>query len=91
MNSQLANRREIRVRPIIRYIVTDYDQRRSSALGEFPSVATANLVATAVAHRASALDNLPIDVELCRPLRIEAIRGPEQPRPAVRYELREEA
>jgi hypothetical protein len=82
-----SNHREIRVRPIVRYVVTDYRRQTSTALGEYASVVSANLVASALAYQARSLASEPVELELSRSLRIETIRGPSAPRPTVRYEL----
>ncbi len=86
---------EIRCRPIVRYIVTDYEivgnSRKSISIGEFAAAGAANRVASAIA-RAARLDNAgEVLFEPVRPLRIDVMRGPGNPRAATYYELREAA
>jgi hypothetical protein len=59
-----VSKREIRVRPVVRYIITDYAEearrpngpaRGSITLGEYPSASDANTVAAAVHLAARAL------------------------------------
>lgn len=93
MSSQPNNQREIRVRPVVRYVLTQYDTaaRGPVTMGEFDNAVAANVLAGALAHQARAVSQSPVEIELCRPLRIDVIRGAGQPRPAVRYELRDHA
>ncbi len=87
--------REIRVRPIVRYALTDYsvdgDIRRSVPLGEYDNVASANRVGAALAFEARVRDQATATFEPARALRIDAVRAPASPHPAVRWELREVA
>lgn len=86
--------REIRVRPVVRYVVTEYHHaddpsgKRNSgsvAFGEFENVHMANTVAAAMHAQAPSGTVL----EPARPLRIEWLRGPGEPKEAIRWELRD--
>jgi hypothetical protein len=84
---------EIRCKPVVRYVVSDYEvvgnTRKSISIGEFAAAGAANRVASAIA-RAARLDNDgDVLFEPVRPLRIDVMRGPGNPRPATYYELRE--
>lgn len=87
--------REIRVRPVVRYVVTDFQcdedcgDQKSIAMGEFDNVDYANVVAyalaTSVGHEFGP-DAVPI-VETARKLRIDWLRGPGEPKEAIRWDL----
>ena len=83
--------REIRVRPVVRYIVTDfscdddYGSQSSTQFGVFDNVESANTVAYALA----ADEPAKIVVEPARKLRIDWLRGPGEPQEAIRWELTE--
>jgi hypothetical protein len=88
--------REIRVRPVVRYIVTDftcdddYGNQRSIPFGEFDNVDRANTVAHALAEVETIADGfLDIVVEPARKLRIDWLRGPGEPKEAIHWELSE--
>lgn len=88
--------REIRVRPVVRYIVTDftcdedYGNQKSIPFGEFDNVDRANVVAYAMAEaEATANGTAMAIVEPARKLRIDWIRGPDEPQEAIRWELSE--
>ena len=88
--------REIRVRPVVRYIVTDFScdddfrNHKSVEFGEFDNVNRANVVAFALAEAEGAANGSPEPlVEPARGLRIEWIRGPGEPKEAIYWELRE--
>jgi hypothetical protein len=88
--------REIRVRPVVRYIVTDFttddDHRNQKSIefGEFDNVDRANVVAYAMAEAEAAVNGSPMAiVEPARKLRIDWLRGPGEPREAIRWELSE--
>jgi hypothetical protein len=89
--------REIRVRPVVRYLVTEYldagDQYRrgTTQLGEFENVSSANRLASALAYQSRLQDEAETVFEPARSLRIEVERGRGQPRPPVTYLLREVA
>jgi hypothetical protein len=90
--------REIRVRPVVRYIVTDftcdddYGNQRSIPFGEFDNVDRANVVAYALAEaEAAANGTKETVVEPARKLRIDWLRGPGEPKEAIRWELTEVA
>lgn len=87
---------EIRVRPVVRYIVTsftaddDYRNQKSIEFGEFDNVDRANVVAYAMAEADKAINpGFPTIVEPARKLRIDWLRGPGEPKEAIRWELRE--
>lgn len=91
--------REIRVRPVVRYVLTDfqcdenYGNQKSIALGEFENVDYANVVAYALATSAGrefGPDAVPV-VEPARKLRIDWLRGPGEPQEAIRWVLSEVA
>lgn len=90
----MSNYREIRVRPVVRYVVTDfscdenYDNQRSVPFGEFDNVERANAVAAALANIAES-GGSQIVLETARKLRIDWTRGPGEPREAIRWELSE--
>lgn len=88
--------REIRVRPVVRYIVTDftcdddYGNQKSIAFGEFDNVDRANVVAYALAEVEAAANGCKeAIVEPARKLRIDWLRGPGEPKEAIRWELSE--
>lgn len=95
--------REVRVRPVVRYIVTLFERiedvespdgrQHSQALGEFDSVEPANGVAAALYRDYLASEpNEPDRVtvyEPARKLRIDWIRGPGEPQENIRWELSE--
>jgi hypothetical protein len=92
----MSSYREIRVRPVVRYVVTDftcdedYKNQRSIPYGEFDNVDRANAVAHALAEAETIADGfLDIVVEPARKLRIDWLRGPGEPREAIRWELSE--
>ena len=81
--------REIRVRPVVRYIVTEYhqDEKSSGCEGvsaEFSNVRDANKVAEMLI---GARDN--VVYEPARELRIDWVRGPDEPKEAIRWVLSE--
>jgi hypothetical protein len=88
--------REIRVRPVVRYVVTDftcdddYGNHRSIPFGEFDNVDRANVVAYALAEaEAAANGSKEAVVEPARKLRIDWIRGSGEPKEHIRWELSE--
>lgn len=94
--------REIRVRPIVRYVVTLFEQwddeigaqkQESQPLGEFANVDSANLVGAALSRdfsREQETDPTRKTVfEPARKLRIDWIRGPGEPQETIRWELSE--
>jgi hypothetical protein len=88
--------REIRVRPVVRYVVTDFEcndeftAQSSTSLGSiFENVESANRVAKLLAADAMAHGDQHIVYEPARALRIEWLRGPGEPQEAIRWELRE--
>jgi len=85
--------REIRVRPVVRYVITEFlddeSRRGSSQIGEFNSASVANAIGDALAYRSRMLEKSHVTFEPTRPLRIDAIRGEGKPRPSVEYRLRE--
>lgn len=90
--------REIRVRPVVRYVVTDftcdddYGSQKSVPFGEFDNVDRANVVAYALAEAEAAANGTPMCVvEPARKLRIDWLRGPGEPKEAIRWELTEVA
>lgn len=91
----MSDYREIRVRPVVRYIVTDfscddeYQNQKSIEFGEFDNVERANLVAYSLGTRASA-DISSVVVEPARKLKIGWLRGPGEPQEAIRWELIDE-
>ncbi len=85
----MANYREIRVRPVVRYIVTDYQRDddslqppQSQAYGEFDNVGAANCVGQALATATPGAI-----FESARMLRIHWLRGPGEPQQNIRWEL----
>lgn len=95
----MSEYREIRVRPVVRYIVTDYRSEvtadgkstsSSEGCGEFPSAEAANKVGFALWHMAqgecSDLGNMPV-FEPSRNLRLEWDRPPGAPQHAIRWTL----
>lgn len=86
--------REIRVRPVVRYIVTDFTadndfrDQKSIEFGEFDNVDRANVVAHALADAALKEGPKPV-VETARKLRIDWLRGPGEPKESIRWELGE--
>jgi hypothetical protein len=94
MEKLRVNRRQIRVRPIVRYAITDYAAPTGGPLwiGEFANADAANRVAQALAYQLRGTDpDTPIFLEAARQLRIDVQQGPAHPRPTVRYVLSEEA
>lgn len=88
--------REIRVRPVVRYIVTDftcdddYKNQKSIPFGQFDNVDRANVVAYALAEaEAAANGSKEVVVEPARKLRIDWLRGPGEPQENIRWELSE--
>lgn len=93
--------REVRVRPVVRYIVTLFEQvsdegvldgQNSQSLGEFANVDSANLVAAALYrdYMTEARKSNRVTVyEPARKLRIDWIRGPGEPQENIRWELSE--
>lgn len=83
--------REIRVRPVVRYIITDYtsdeqaNAHSSVGLGMFDNAETANQVARAVANE----EGEDVVFEPARQLKIDWLRGPGEPKDAIRWELSE--
>ena len=89
----MFNRRQIRVRPIVRYAITDYAAPSGGPLwvGEFASASAANRVAQAIAYQLRGTDpDSAVYLEAARQLRIDVEHGPDHPRPTVRYVLHEE-
>jgi hypothetical protein len=90
---RLPTTHEIRVRPVVRYVISHFTEdaarrnetppKRSIAMGEYASCDTANRVAAAVAFAAGASGDRVVPFEPVPPLRIE--RG------ATGWLLREEA
>lgn len=92
--------REVRVRPVVRYIVTffemdDDDQnvgQQSIQYGIFDNVDQANIVGEAVAMRENRLDKNAVSevvFEPARRLKIDWLRGPGESKEAIRWELSE--
>lgn len=95
--------REVRVRPVVRYVVTLFERiedeispdgrQHSIALGEFDDVSAANLVGAALWRdftRETETDPSRVTVfEPARKLRIDWLRGPGEPQEAIRWELSE--
>lgn len=88
---------EIRVRPVVRYIVTEYksddelNTASSASLGEFENVRNANRVGQILAETLSAQyesEGGRVVFEPARSLRIEWLRAPNDS--TTRWELREE-
>lgn len=85
--------REIRVNPVVRYVVTDWLEGRGARdVGEFASAELANQYA---ADRCFALRvrdaQSGVSLDPARQLRIDTIRAPGSPKPPTRWELREVA
>jgi len=86
---------EIRVRPVVRYVLTDFtasdDMREQSsvALGTFDNAALANRVGDAVVGDLRRHTDQPIVFEPARQLKIHWLRGPDEPKEAIRWELEE--
>lgn len=96
--------REVRVRPVVRYIVTLFERiedgispdgrQHSQALGEFDNVNSANNVAAALFRDFNAHET-PDDPERitvyepARKLHIDWSRGPGEPQEAIRWVLSE--
>lgn len=96
----MSHYREVRVRPVVRYVVTYFEMeedgasvgRSSVAYGTFDNVRQANIVGEAIANRENSLDkNAVRDVvfEPARGLKINWLRGPGEPQEAIRWELTE--
>lgn len=89
--------REIWVRPVVRYLVTEYVDdgeqryRGTTEVGEFQSVAVANRLASALAYQSRLRDEAETRFEPARGLRVEIVRGQGKPRPPVTYVLKEVA
>lgn len=96
--------REIRVRPVVRYVVTLFERieddispdgrQHSQALGEFDDVSAANLVGAALwrdyrHHEANEASDRVTVYEPARKLRIDWLRGPGEPQENIRWELTE--
>src|ERR1700733_14197336 len=93
--------REVRVRPVVRYIVTYYELEdegpsqgsSSTAYGVFESVKHANIVGDAIAGRENVRSEgcgfPPVVFEPARKLRIDWLRGPGEPQEAIRWVLSE--
>lgn len=85
--------REIRVRPVVRYIVTDFssddDSRNQSSVGFgiFDNALQANMVAEALANHIKGPPS-PI-LETARQLRIDWKRRPGEAKEAIHWELSE--
>lgn len=93
--------REIRVRPVVRYIVTYFREEDhgdgtgsvgSEQFGEFANVCQANQVASALGRDLDAQPTADpkVVIETARPLKIHWLRGPGEPKEAIRWELVEE-
>ena len=90
----MLNRRQLRVKPVVRYIVTDYAAPSGGPVwvGEFASAEAANRVAQALVYQLRGTNpDTSIFLEQARQLRIDVERGPERPRPTIGYVLHEEA
>ncbi len=91
--NQEMSYREIRVRPVVRYIVTDFEcsddmrSQSSTSLGLFDNAKLANRVAEAVVDDARAHTDQSVEFEPARQLKIEWLRGPGEPKEAIRWEL----
>jgi hypothetical protein len=93
----MSTYREIRVRPVVRYVITefeaDYDApgapQHSYSLGEFDNVVSANQLAELLANERNAHSDRRTIFEPARQLKIEWLRGPGEPMDAIRWELRE--
>lgn len=96
--------REVRVRPVVRYIVTLFERieddvspngrQHSSPLGEFDDVNSANNVAAALwrDYMVGESDDDPERVTMFEParrLKIDWLRGPGEPREAIQWVLSE--
>jgi hypothetical protein len=89
--------REIRVRPVVRYIVTDYscdddaNTQSSVALGIFDNASLANRVGEAVASSTQSPEygGTPVIFEPARQLKIDWLRASGDPKEAIRWELSE--
>jgi hypothetical protein len=89
--------REIRVRPVVRYIITEYTYEnegwpysKSIEFGEFDNVDRANVVAYALAEADAAINEGSMAVvEPARKLRIDWTRGPGEPKEAIQWHLSE--
>lgn len=85
---------EIRVRPVVRYIVTSYTEdgpnSESSEFGEFGNVDRANVVAYAMAEADKAINpDCHTVVEPARKLMICWSRDPGEPKEAIEWHLSE--
>ena len=79
--------REIRVRPVVRYIITEYNRDGNSARSnrtgaEFSNVNDANRIAELIAEPGDVL-------EPARALKIDWQRGPGEPKEAIKWVLSE--
>lgn len=94
--------REVRVRPVVRYIVTLFEQvsdegacdgQNSQPLGEFDNVESANNVGAALwrdyMREAETKPDRVTVFEPARKLRIDWLRGPGEPQEAIRWVLTE--
>lgn len=88
---------EIRVRPVVRYVVTefscddDHQNQKSIEFGEFDNVERANIVAYALSEAEAAANgsDKTTHVEPARKLRIDWTRGPGEPKEAIQWHLSE--
>jgi hypothetical protein len=83
--------REIRVLPIVRYMITDWDGKSSRPSGLFDTAGQANRIGHAIAYEARLQAGAEVEFEPARALKIDVLRKPGQPRPLVNYVLREVA
>jgi len=80
---------------VVRYIVTDfvcdadYNNQSSVSYGTFENVGYANRVAEALQATMISEDGSPVVLETARELRIHWLRGPDEPKEAIRWELTE--
>jgi hypothetical protein len=97
---KMISYREVRVRPVVRYIVTYFEEesgdgnagQSSVSYGMFENADHANIVGQAIAEREQRSPERHVsDVvfEPVRPLKIHWLRGPGEPQEAIRWELRE--
>lgn len=82
--------REIRVRPVVRYIVTDFQcdddmkNAQSQGYGIFENAHDANKIGELLAEETDACVFEPV-----RPLKIDWLRGPNEPLESIRWVLEE--
>nr|WP_279183907.1 hypothetical protein [Acetobacter syzygii] len=93
--------REIRVRPVVRYIITEFtcddDMKNQSSTewGEFDNAHRANVMANSMRYAEHYMGDNGVAVgpetvvEECRPLRIRWERGPGEPKEAIQWKLEE--